>query len=270
MKHVKDKIVYIVGGSSGIGLSIAERFARMGAHITIFARKQERLDQAVHQIKSQRLSDEQRIDRLQMDVSINAEVNRIMSIAVNRFGVPDILINSAGRNYPHRFADIGYAQMDETMKINFYGIWNTTAALVPRMKAKGGHIVNVSSIAGFVGVYGFTDYCASKYAIIGFSEALRSELKPQGIKVSVLCPPDTDTPGFDIENQTKPEETKAISAKAKLMQPNAVADALIKGVQKDKPIIIPGFDGKLTFWAKRFFPSVVEFILDRTIKNVQK
>ncbi len=87
--------------------------------------------------------------------------------------------------------------------------------------------------------------------------------------VSVLCPPDTDTPGFDIENQTKPKETRAISAKAKLMQPDAVADALIKGMQKKKLIIIPGFDGKLTFWAKRFFPWFVEFIMDRTIRNVQ-
>jgi len=270
MLNLNHKIAYIFGGSSGIGLATAERLARRGAHIFIFARTRERLARAAKQISGQRLSDQQKIDYMQLDVSIETEVQKVVATAVDRFGVPDVLVNCAGRNYPYRFFDIGPAQLDETMKINFYGVWNTTRALAPLMQTKGGHIVNVSSIAGFVGVYGFTDCCASKFAIVGFSEALRSELKPLGIKVSVLCPPDTDTPGFEIENQTKPEETKAISAKAKLMQPDAVADALIKGIEKDKPIIIPGFDGKLTFWAKRYFPWVVEFIMDRTIRKIQK
>ena len=77
---------------------------------------------------------------------------------------------------------IPYAQLDETMKINFYGIWNTISILAPYMKELGGYIVNVSSIAGFIGVFGFTDYSASKFAIIGFSEALQSELRPHGIQ----------------------------------------------------------------------------------------
>jgi short-subunit dehydrogenase len=269
-KSFKSQTVFIVGGSSGIGLATAKLFARSGAHIAIFARRRDQLEHACREITGQALSPEQRIDWHQLDVSIKSDVDQVMSAAVDHQGVPDILINSAGRSYPHRFSDISYAQLDETMKINFYGIWNATGFLVPLMKAKGGHIVNVSSIAGFVGVYGFTDYCASKFAIMGFSEALRSELKPWGIRVSVLCPPDTDTPGFEVENRTKPEETKAISAQAKLMQPDAVARALIKGIQKNKTVIIPGFDGKMTFWAKRLFPSLVEFIMDRIIRKVQK
>ncbi len=189
MKQFKGKRIYIAGGSSGIGLAAAEQFARLGAHIVIFARNIDRLAQAALQISEHRVSDDQQVDWMQLDVSVATDVDKVMAIAVKRFGVPDVLINSAGRSYPHRFTDIGYSQLDETMKINFYGIWNTTRALVPLMKTKGGHIVNVSSIAGFVGVYGFTDYCASKYAIIGFSEALRSELKPLGINgVRVMSP----------------------------------------------------------------------------------
>ncbi len=103
--------------------------------------------------------------------------------------------NNNGRAYPRKFADVSCQQFDETMRINMYGIWNTCAALVPHMKEQGGAIVNISSIAGFVGVFGFTDYSASKFAVIGFSEALKSELKQFGITVQVLCPPDTDTPG---------------------------------------------------------------------------
>ena len=103
------------------------------------------------------------------------------------------------------------------MKINLYGARNAIAALLPHMRNQGGHIVNVSSIAGLIGVFGYTDYCASKFGLIGFSEALRSELDSQGIMVSVLCPPDTDTPGLAEENLTKPPETLAVSESACVM-----------------------------------------------------
>jgi short-subunit dehydrogenase len=270
MKHYNEKTVYIIGGSSGIGLSTAELLAAGGAHVTVFARTRQRLEAALQEIELRRKSEHQRFSWMQMDVSVHEEVNQVMVKAVKEFGIPDVLINSAGRAYPRYFGDITYEQFDETMKINLYGIWNTVAALVPYMKKKGGHIVNVSSIAGFIGVFGYTDYAASKFAIIGFSEALRSELKRYNIQVSVLCPPDTDTPSYQVENLTKPEETKAISAAAKLMHPDDVAAGLLKGMRKGTFIIIPNTEGKLIYLAKRFFPSLVEFIMDRDIKKVQK
>ncbi len=138
------------------------------------------------------------------------------------------------------------------------------------MKKKGGLIVNVSSIAGFIGVFGFTAYSASKFAVIGFSEALKSELKQHNISVSVLCPPDTDTPMLIKENKIKPAETAAISESAKIMSPEAVADELIKGMKKNKFMIIPGFDGKFTFLGKRLLPGIVEKIVDRIIRKSHK
>jgi len=156
------------------------------------------------------------------------------------------------------------------MQTNFYGIWNTISLLSPHMKAAGGYIVNTSSIAGLIGVFGYTDYSASKFAIIGFSEALRSELRPHGIGVSVLCPPDTDTPGFAVENTTKPDETKAISEGARLMSSDAVAQAFFRGVAKGRFIIIPGASGRLTVLLKRWFPSLVNRIMDDTVQKVQK
>lgn len=269
MKDFNNKVVYITGGSSGIGLATAKALAAEGAHVIIFARRQDRLEQALEEIKARRVSSSQRFACRQMDVSIWAEVKTVMSAAVAGFGVPDVLINCAGRAYPRIFEEVTYEQFDETMKINLYGIWHTTSVLVPYMKQRGGHIVNVSSIAGFIGLFGYTDYSASKFAIIGLSEALRSELKRYGIMVSVLCPPDTDTPGFHEENKTKPEETRAISASARLMQPEEVAHALLKGMKKGERYIIPGFDGKMIFLLKRLFPGLVEFVMDSTIKKVQ-
>lgn len=270
MKDFSGKTVYIVGGSSGIGLATAKILSAKGAHVIVFARRKDHLESALEEITSCGISKAQRFSCMQMDVSNRADVEAVMSTAVAKFGAPEVLINCAGRAYPHYFEDVTYEQFDETMKINLYGIWNTVSVLVPYMKERGGYIVNTSSMGGFIGMFGFTDYCASKFAIVGFSEALRSELKLHGITVSVLCPPDTDTPGFEVENRTKPEETKAVSANTKLRQPDEVARALIKGIRKEKFLIVPGLDGKFTFMAKQLFPWLVELIVDRDIKKVQQ
>ncbi len=269
-QHFTGKNVYITGGSSGIGLSTAKQLAALGANILIFARTRERLEAAAAEIRKHCRSEGQKVSFMEVDVGDSENVNSVMAGAVQEFGPPDLLINCAGRAYPHYFEKIGYEQFDRTMKTNLYGMWNTTAALVPEMKKKGGCIVNVSSLAGLIGVFGYTAYCASKFGVIGFSEALRSELKRYGIKVAVLCPPDTDTPGFAVENQTKPEETKEASKGAKLMSPDEVARQLIIGLKKDRFIIIPGFDGKITWLIKRLFPSLVEAVLDGQIRKVQK
>ncbi len=138
------------------------------------------------------------------------------------------------------------------------------------MKEKGGIIVNVSSIAGFIGVFGYSAYGVSKYGIIGISEVLYSELKRYNIHVSVLCPPDTDTPQFAEEEKTKPPETKAIAGTAKLMTPEAVAKSLIKGIERKKFMIIPGFSGKFIYFMKRHLPGFVQFVFDKDVKKVQK
>ena len=85
-----------------------------------------------------------------------------------------------------------------------------------------------------------------------------------------MCPPDTDTPGFEAENINKPKETKAIAGNAKLLQPEFVANAVLKGIQKKQKMIIPGFDGKMTLFLKRFFPSLVEWFMRNSIQKVQK
>ena len=270
MNSFNGKTVYIFGGSSGIGLETGKLLSEKGADVFIFARTPEKLQAAEKAISACASGDNRRTGSLPVDVTDHEMVQTTMETALSRFGIPNLLINSAGRGSAYYFEEISYAEFDRTLKINLYGTWNTVAALAPHMKTRGGHIVNVSSIAGFVGVFGFTGYNAAKFGVIGFSEALRSELKPHGIRVSVLCPPDTDTPGLHEENITKPEETKKISAGAGLMQPDQVARSLIRGLQKNKFMIIPGFDGKLTYYAKRFLPGLVSAIMDLDVKKVQK
>jgi short-subunit dehydrogenase len=191
-----------------------------------------------------------------------------MAEAVASFGPPDVLVNCAGRAYPGHFESITDAQLEDTLRTNLVGCWNTVRALLPHLKARGGYVVNTASLAGIIGVFGYTDYCASKFGVIGFSEALRSELKPYGITVSVLCPPDTDTPGFATENTTKPEETQAISAGARVLGADAAADALLRGMRRGRFLIVPGASARLVCWMKRLAPWLVEWLMDREIRRV--
>ena len=269
MKDFRHKTVYVVGGSSGIGLSIAHRMSSEGANIALFARAKEPLELALNQVATCKVSEEQKFYCRQIDVSSNDQVEAVMSEAMSEFGIPDVLINCAGTVCPCCFEDATYQQFDETMKVNLYGARNIISAVLPHMKKQGGHIVNVSSLAGLVGVFGYTDYCASKFALIGFSEVLRSELKRYGVMVSVLCPPDTDTPLFREEIKTKPDEAKAITARTKLMQPDEVTEVLINGIKKNRFLIIPGLEGKLVYIVKRLFPWLIEYMMDREIRRVQ-
>lgn len=270
MRNFRGKTAFVTGGSSGIGLSAARLLASEGMNIVIFARTKKTLEEAVKEIESSKKHAPQKVAFYQLDVTDPAVVKRVMKRAVNEYGAPDLLINCAGRAYPYIFEEISFKRFDETMKVNMYGIWNVCSEMVPYMKEKGGTIVNTSSMCGFIGVFGYTDYSASKYAVVGFSEALRSEMKQHNIDVLVLCPPDTDTPGYQVENTTKPEETKRISQAAKIMTSDEVAMGLVNGIKKRKFMIIPGFDGKMSYIVKRLFPWLVEMVMDSDIKKVQK
>jgi len=269
MKKFTNKLVFITGGSSGIGLAASREFLSSGARVLLISRNETKLKIAVEKLVSDlgvKIRD--KINICSLDITKNAEVKNILSNQVKTIGIPDLLVNCAGMAYPDYFEQISFENYDKTMTVNITGTWNVLRALVPVM-LKGSHIVNTSSIGGFIGVFGFTAYSASKFAVMGMSEALRAELKPRGIGISVLCPPDTDTPGMVEENRTKPEETHAVSGNVKLMSPEKVAEALLKGIKKNKFIIIPGLMGKFSFLMKRLFPSLVFAIMDSDVKKIK-
>ena len=263
---ISGKTIFITGGSTGIGLAMAVQLAKTNK-LCLFARDTRKLEaakQAVNQAGGAYCN------IYSTDAKDYNTLKKSMDTAVNEAGVPDLLINCVGRAYPEHFEQINPDMMQDTMSTNFGSMWNATHIMVSHMKAKGGKIVNTSSIGGFVGVFGFADYSASKFAIVGFSEVLKQELGKYNIGVQVLCPPDTDTPGFETENKTKPEETKKISETAKLLKPEEVAAAALRGIESNSFMIIPGFDGKLTYWMKRHFPFIVNMIMDGAIKKVEK
>jgi len=202
MTFYQNKTAFVTGGSTGIGLAIAKALAKEGSHVSIFARTVSKLETAAAEVKQTANNSAQKINFYGVDTSDNLDVQKIFTKAIEENGVPDILINCVGIAQPDYFENITFEIFDKTIKTNLYSTWNSVYTLVPYMKAKGGIIVNTSSIAGFLGVFGYADYCMTKFGIIGFSEALRSELKQHNIKVQVLCPPDTDTPALKRKIKT--------------------------------------------------------------------
>ena len=122
-------------------------------------------------------------------------------------------------------------------------------------------------MAGAIGIYGYTAYSATKFALVGFSQCLRAEMWPHNIKVSVCLPPDTDTPQLAFENQYKPAETKAIAGNVKTMPAAAVADSMLSGMASGTFEIIPGFDGWSSAFAQRLVPGVVRMVCDSAQKK---
>ncbi len=269
MKKINSKLVFITGGSSGIGLAAAEQFLKQGARVCLIARDSSRLEKAAGELKLSGAA-ENRIAVCSLDVSDNPKTLATLSELMKTLGVPDIMLTCAGIARPDYFENTDYGNFRRTISTNLEGVWNVLSAVVPEMKKRGGHIITTSSVAGFVGTFGYTAYSASKFGIIGLSETLRSELKPHNILVSVLCPPDTDTPGFAEENKTKPPETIAVSGNVKLMKPEDVAKTLIKGIKRNKFLIIPGFMGKLTFILKSIFPKLVFAIMDGDVRKTHQ
>jgi 3-dehydrosphinganine reductase len=160
----------------------------------------------------------------------------------------------------------------QLMDVNYFGSVYMTKAVLPKMKERGwGHIVFISSLGGLISAFGYTAYCASKFALHGFADALRQEVEPCGIKLSILCPVDTDTPQLAYENEFKPKETRLLARFTGVASPESVAEELLSGVTRGKYLIIPGFDGKLMILLKRLlgrgFDKGMDLIIAMSRRN---
>ncbi len=160
----------------------------------------------------------------------------------------DMLVNCAGIAYPGEFTDLKPEIFEEVMRINYLGTVYLTKLVVPGMvERRSGYVVNISSLAALIGIYGYTAYAPSKYAVRGFSRCLRSELKAYGIDVSVVLPPDTDTPQLAFEHSIIPDITRKINENGGVMSADKVAQIIIRGLRRRQFSIVPGMEGKLLY-----------------------
>ncbi len=270
--HWKDKVVLVTGGSSGIGLALARLLAGNGANVWLAARDRVRLESALREVESARYSGEQRCGFVPADLSVPAEAAEAVSKIVQSAGVPDAVVNSAGAAHPGYVQDLSLDIFRWMMEANYFATVHVTKAVLPGMiERRSGHIINISSMAGFTGVFGYTAYGASKFAVTGFSEALRAEMKPHGILVSLVFPPDTDTPQLAYENQFKPPETKAISGTARALSAETVAQAILRDAGRGRFLILPGLEARLFYVLITKLPkSLVFAVMDRLASGGRK
>jgi 3-dehydrosphinganine reductase len=204
------------------------------------------------------------------DVSDWSQVKTAVENVERDAGVPDLLINCAGSSHPGYVQEIPIDVFHQMMDIDYFGTVNMVKALLPGMLERGsGHIVNISSISGFLAPFGYSAYGPAKFAVRGFSDILRLELKPLGVRVSVAFPPDMDTPGMVTENKTKPYETiEAFSTS--LVQAEPVAKEILNGVRHGRYIILPGLETKLYYYLMFVVGNAIYPILDGMLAEARR
>lgn len=262
--HWNGKVALITGGSSGIGLAAARLLAADGAHVWLVAREPGRLESALREVEAARSSPTQCCGMVSANLAIIDEAAVAVSKVLQAVGVPDVVINSAGVAHPGYVQDLPLDIFRWMMETNYFATVYVTKALLPGMiERRSGHIINISSMAGFLGVFGYTAYGASKFAVTGFSESLRAELKMHGVRVSVVFPPDTDTPQLTYENRYKPPETKAISGTTQALPAKNVAEAILRQAARGQYLIFPGPEARLIYILSTKLPkSLVLAVMD--------
>lgn len=261
----------ITGGSSGLGKLLAERLLAAGAEVVLVARDAAKLEATRDELLATQPGSAARLHVRSCDVSHFEEVQRAFDALAAELGAPTLLINSAGVLSEGPFERTSLDTFHELMNVNFFGIVHTCRAALPHMRrAGGGRIVNVSSMAGLLGVYGYSAYCASKHAIGGFSSALRMELRPENVHVHLACPPEFDSPMIDALNRVRTPENRAITLTIPPMRVDDVADAILRGIRREQYEIIVGTPARLVRLGDRLFPAVSRRIADRRLAAVRR
>ncbi|XP_076376913.1 3-ketodihydrosphingosine reductase isoform X2 [Megalopta genalis] len=239
-------LLLVTGGSSGIGKCVAITAAKHGAHVTIIARDVQKLEAArneiIHACKNK---DTQKIEYLSLDVGQDYEaVEKALSDLERTMGPIYMLVNCAGTAICGKIEDTRATDLKKMIDLNFLGSYYCTKAVVQRMKAtQEGIIVLTSSQAALLGIFGYSAYCSTKFALRGLAESISMELTPYNVSVTLCLPPDTDTPGFAVEELTKPLETKLISETSSLVSPEVVANKLFKDALAGKFFSTIGVEG---------------------------
>ncbi len=255
---MKDKVVIITGGSSGIGKALGEAFGKQGSKILITGRKKNELNEAVEELHQKGIN----VVGCQADVSVEEDNRRMASEAVRIFGRIDILINNAGITMRSLFEEVDLNVVRKVMDINFYGVLYATKYCLPEIIKNKGSVIGISSVAGYRGLPGRTGYSASKFALNGFLEVLRTEMLKKDVHVLTACP------GFTTSNIRKRSLTKDGSLQGdsprdenKMMSAEDCAQHIYKATVKRKNIIVLTSLGKFTVFMNKWFPGYIDKIV---------
>jgi len=252
----KNKVVLITGASSGIGKSCAEEFARRGANLVLAARQYVTLCELTAELEKKYGV---KAIAVQVDVTKEEDCEHLVKQALTTFGSIDIMVNNAGISMRALFNELDLSVLKNLMDVNFWGTVYCTKYALPEILKTKGSIIGVSSIAGYRGLPGRTGYSASKFAMNGFMEALRTELLNTGVHVMVACP------GFTTSNIRVAALAKDGSShgetsmeEGKMMSSEEVAKNIVNGIASRKRTLVMTVQGKLTVWINKLLPALAD------------
>lgn len=249
---MKNKVVLITGGSSGIGKACAKIFGKAGAKIVITGRKQQALEETKLYLETEGID----CFTIVADVAKENDCKNAMEQTLHKFGKIDILINNAGISMRALFEECEVSVIQQVMETNFFGMVYMTKYALPQIIAQKGSVIGISSIAGYRGLPARSGYSASKFAMNGFLEALRTEMLPKGVHILTACPGFTAS---NIRNTALAKDGKPQGEsprdEAKMMTAEEVAEHILKATYTRKPTLVLTRQGKLTVFLNKWLPK---------------
>jgi len=258
-QELAGKSVLVTGASSGIGWETAVAFARKGARLALLARRQEKLAELARSLRP--LGPEPLL--LAADVRRCQDCASAVERTLAAYGRLDILVNNAGINEYRPFVKQSIESMESIIRTNVLGVlYMLRAALPPMLQQKQGHVVNIASLAGHLGVPGMAVYCASKFAIVGLTQALRTELYRTGVTLTAFCPGTVATP-MAAEALKDPRVARMVRAKS----PADVAERIVRACVRRTPEVLYGEMPGAVLKIARFFPRLSDWATYTAIRR---
>ncbi|OUV76113.1 MAG: short chain dehydrogenase [Flavobacteriales bacterium TMED123] len=264
---MKDKVIIITGASSGIGKAIAFSLAKNDNKLVLAARNLQKLSTITKEIKAKKIA----VLSVVTDVAIKKECKNLIDKCMSEYGRIDILINNAGISMRSLFNETNLKVLERVINTNFWGTVFCTKYALPYLLKTKGSLVGVSSIAGHIGLPERSAYSASKFAMHGFLESVRSENMENDLHVLIACP------GFTASNIRKSALTKDGSTQnesprneQKMMSAEQVADHIVRAIKCRKDNLTLSVNGKIAVWLNRFFPKIAKRLVFNHFKKEKR
>lgn len=255
-------VAAVMGGGGGIGLGIAQAYARRGYRVALVDFDPQRLAQAQVQLGGG-------FAQYLCDLTDESAVSAVLPRLAAEHGRLDVLVHAAGLTHVSRFDHTELSVIRRVMEVNFFAVAHATQMLLPALEKSRGRIVVLSSVCGFAPLVGRTGYCASKYALHGFFEALRCETAAHGVSVTMICPSfvDTDfaTRGLAGDGSRL---AQARTTSGAMLDPQALGERVYRAAQRRRRLLVLSRQGQLSYWISRLAPGLYQRLMARRFREI--